>query len=235
MIKTPRDFTFKKLEDDLHYLLASDYTFLRCVDYLDVDQFGTDKKIIVRFDVDEEPKNLIKIIEICKRVNIKASFFFRIHSPTYNIFESHYYLIIKSLITDGHEVGLHSEILDFCHVTGESPSEAMKRDLLIFRQIFGLDAVGISSHGGGTPGINNLDFWQHHTATEFQALYEAYDKCCLDLFRNSLYVSDSEWIHWKTYSNGILSAKRFPRLREVFLNSPKLVYLLLHPETFYEV
>jgi len=232
LIGTIRPFTFAVLEDDLKFLLDSGYEFIRCVDYM-THNYKPGKKIVLRIDVDKEPRNLIAIIAVLARLNIKASFFFRIHAASYNIFSSHYYTIIRSMIKGGHEIGLHSEILDFCHVADEEPSKAMRKDISIFQEIFGLTAVGISSHGD-ISGINNLEFWGGTTATELGALYEAYDDNCLNLFKNSLYVSDSEWIHWKTYTKGVLNVERSKRLREVFLDNPELGYILFHPETFFK-
>ena len=72
----------------------------------------------------------------------------------------------------------------------------------------------------------------HTELEDFGLVYEAYDK---KLWNNSDYVSDSEWIRWKAYKNGKLSKgdKRTP-IEHIKENNPKILYLLTHPESWYE-
>ena len=70
---------------------------------------------------------------------------------------------------------------------------------------------------------------------KFGLLYEAYDtKKEFNLFQESFYISDSEYSRWKCYSKGKLQMNDHRDLSEHLRNNHKLIYLLLHPETYYE-
>ena len=87
---------------------------------------------------------------------------------------------------------------------------------------------------GGT-GLNNLDFWSDKKPSEFNLLYEAYDKSTdFGLFERSFYVSDSEWTRWKCYDHGVLREGDRRTPKEHLLEKHPLVYLLIHPDTYYD-
>ncbi len=84
-------------------------------------------------------------------------------------------------------------------------------------------------------GLNNLDFWKERTAGEFGLQYEAYDSGeHFGLFARSLYVSDSEWTRWKCYENGSLREGDRRSFGEHAASKPSLIYLLIHPDTYFD-
>ena len=93
---------------------------------------------------------------------------------------------------------------------------------------------GVASHGGMT-GLNNLDFWKSRTSEEFGLKYEAYDReGAFNLFSNSVYISDSEWIKWKCYNKGKLKLNDNRTPDKHFEEKHSIIYLLIHPETYYD-
>ena len=97
-----------------------------------------------------------------------------------------------------------------------------------------INIQGIASHGGLT-GYNNLDFWDNRSAKDYGLLYEAYNKSDdFNLFDNSFYLSDSEWTQWKCYSKGLLQTDDRRGLSEHIQDRHKLIYLLIHPDTYYD-
>jgi hypothetical protein len=80
----------------------------------------------------------------------------------------------------------------------------LKRDIKILNNMLEIDVKGVASHGGMT-GLNNLDFWKYQSATDFNLLYEAYEESeRFNLFKDSFYISDSEWTRYKCYDRGQL-------------------------------
>lgn len=208
----------------------SGFAFMRCRDY--IQRKGANGKIaVLRVDVDSYPHNLSRLGNVLYSLKIRATFFVRLHGP-YNLLSQNTFNLIQELIQQGHEIGLHSEILDFCEVTGEDPLSRMRRDIELLKLHFSLDALGVSSHGDFS-GVNNLDFWKKHSPDDVGALYEAYDESHLNLFRKSTYVSDSEWLNWKKYESGVLKAERFQSISNCISHDTQLLYILLHPETFF--
>jgi hypothetical protein len=103
------------------------------------------------------------------------------------------------------------------------------------QQYLDIEIEGVASHGGLT-GLNNLNFWENHTAKDFGIKYEAYDKSeSFGLFWNSLYVSDSEWLNWKYYLDGVKLEKMQNYFIDYASHNNKIIYLLIHPETFYRI
>lgn len=175
------------------------------------------------------------MVDIFNKLGIKGTFFLRLHAPEYNPFDFENYRIIKELLAAGHELGYHSEVIDQAAIWDEDAALCLKRDVDIINRMFGICIKGVASHGGMT-GLNNLDFWKERSPADFGLLYEAYDNGNLNLFRNSLYISDSEWTRWKCYNNGELVAgdRRSPagHIKDapppgLFAHSPR--YLLSQP------
>jgi len=155
-------------------------------------------------------------------------------SIIYNPFSFENYRIIKKLVDSGHELGYHSEIVDQSVIWDESAKECLIRDIDIINRMFNVQVVGVASHGGNT-GLNNLDFWQNHIPSEFDLLYEGYDKQPeYNLFQEAFYISDSEWTRWKCYNKGVLCVNDRRTFKEHLIDNHDLIHLLIHPDTYFD-
>ncbi|WP_419773870.1 hypothetical protein [Halarcobacter sp.] len=63
--------------------------------------------ILLRHDIDISPKLALEIAKIENNLGIKATYFFMIRSPFYNLFSRANNNIVKEIISLGHEIGLH--------------------------------------------------------------------------------------------------------------------------------
>lgn len=227
------EFTFKNLEKHYKTALDAGYKIITC------EEFALNNKIdnptiVNRVDIDLSVKKTERLIEIYKKLGIKASFFIRLHANEYNPFSFENYRIIKRLVTEGHEIGYHSEIIDQSVIWQEDPGECLIRDIKILETMFNTTIKGVASHGGLT-GLNNLDFWNDHDPERYNLLYEAYDDNHLKLFKNSFYISDSEWTQWKCYDRGIHVKDDRRSFGEHIKNGKhRLIYLLIHPDTYFD-
>ena len=228
-------FTFDYIKQQYQQVLNYGYKVIKCEEYIEWKKNNSNELILVnRVDIDLSVKKTERIIDIFNQLGIKATFFLRLHAPEYNPFSFENYRIIKKLIDTGHELGYHSEIVDQAAIWDEYPAECLKRDINVINTIFGISIKGIASHGGMT-GLNNLDFWKNHTAKEFGLLYEAYDKEPeFNLFDDSLYISDSEWVRWKCYKKGIYQEGDRRNIAEHAKEKHKLLHILIHPDTYYK-
>jgi len=226
-------FTFAYIEEQLATARRAGYEFIRCIDYVVEKRNIPTKCVVMRVDIDENVAKTDRLLTIFSLLNIKATFFVRLHGK-YNPLEFSNFLIIKRIVEDGHELGYHSEIVDESEIWSEEPSTCLKRDLKIMSAAFGVEIQGVASHGGRT-GLNNLDFWHDRSPKEFGLMYEAYDRePDFGLFHKSLYISDSEWTQWKSYLNGRLLVGDKRSLCEHLEIKQPLVYLLIHPETYFD-
>lgn len=227
-------FTFSNLESQYQKALELGYKFFTCCEYVEFKNKLPQLTIVNRVDIDLSVKKADRLREIFDRLGIKATFFVRLHAPEYNPFSFENYRILKSLRDSGHEIGYHSEIIDQAAIWDEDAADCLRRDIDVLSRMLDIEVKGVASHGGMT-GLNNLDFWKKNRASEFGLSYEAYDSTSqFDLFNKSLYISDSEWTQWKCYINGKLCKDDRRSFYEHLINKPSLVYLLIHPDTYFD-
>jgi hypothetical protein len=227
-------FTFDYIETEYSKAIDAGYTFLSCFDYVSHKHAIPSLSVVNRVDIDFSIKKAERLLEIFDRLKICATFFVRLHAPEYNPFSFENYRILKKIRDSGHEIGLHSEIIDQSEIWHEDPADCLRRDIEVLNSMLDLDIRGVASHGGKT-GLNNLDFWQVNKAQDFNLSYEAYENSPnFNLFHSSIYLSDSEWTQWKTYRNGQLENGNRQSLSEHLKNFPPLIYLLVHSDTWFD-
>ena len=234
-MSSPMNFTYAYLKQEWLKVLAADYQVITCAEYVDYKKKGLTHKVIVnRIDIDFSVQKTEFLIDIFNELGIKGSFFLRLHAPEYNPFSFENYRIIKKMVDSGHELAHHSEVIDQSAIWNEDPADCLMRDVKVMEHMFGVEIKGTASHGGLT-GLNNLDFWKNKRPADYGFLYEGYDKEPeFNLFQESLYVSDSEWTRWKSYSNGVLNEGDRRSLSDhVTIGEHQVVYSLIHPDTYY--
>jgi len=233
-MKNNFNFTFNNIKKQYQLAINKGYKIIRCIDYIDYKKNKSKEKIIVnRVDIDISVKKAAVLGSIFREFGIKASFFIRLHAPEYNPFSFENYRIIKELIQEGHEIGYHSEVVDQSVIWNENPEKNLKRDIDVINRILNIEIKGVTSHGGMTE-LNNLDFWKNRNPSDFGLLYEGYDKSPeFNLFNESFYISDSEWIRWKCYDKGKLRKGDFRSFGEHVKDDHPLIYLLIHSDTYF--
>ncbi len=224
-----RKFTFEYYETIFQEALKKEYQIITLKEFF-ANEYDNNKKILVnRIDVDIRIDRLKEFYKIFKKLTIKASIYVRLHAPNYNLLSIGNINIIKDLIALGCEIGLHTELKDLQGYCNVNATKALKQEIALLESIFDTKIYGTASHGDMT-FYNNLDFWKEHRAKEFNLLYEAYDE---KLWKNCLYVSDSEWTQWKAYKNGVLLENDRRDPIEHMQDEPKNLHILTHPESWY--
>lgn len=229
-------FTFKNIESQYQAALNANYSIITCEQFYHnkVADCVPPKTLVNRVDIDFSVKKAARIVDIFNHLNIKATFFLRLHAPEYNPFSFENYRIIKDLIESGHELGYHSEVIDQSVIWKEDAKNCLLRDIDVINKMFNIKIKGIASHDGMT-GLNNLDFWQDKKASDFGLLYEAYDAGpFFNLFNDSFYISDSEWVRWKCYRKGEKVSNDHRGLEKHVLDGHPLLYVLIHSDTYFD-
>lgn len=228
------NFTWDNIKKEYISFIKNGYQIITCEEYVKQKGKISQKTVVNRIDIDFSIKKVNNLLDIFDKLNIKGTFFVRLHAPEYNPFSFEGYKVLKRLLNSGNELGYHSEIIDQSIIWNENAEICLKRDLNILGNMFDYKVKGIASHGGYT-GYNNLDFWKDKTAKDFDLLYEAYDKEAeFNLFQESFYISDSEWTKWKCYNNGKLLENDSRSPAEHIKDNHPLIYLLIHPDTYYK-
>lgn len=230
-------FTYDNLKAQFETAINNGYHIITCKEYVKLKNNGLRENTIVnRIDIDFSVKKVEKMVDIFNELNIKGTFFVRLHAPEYNPFSFENYRILKKMVDTGHEIGYHSEIVDQAAIWNENAADCLQRDIAILESMLNIKVVGVASHGGMT-GLNNLDFWKQNKPKDFDLRYEGYDyEEEFNLFQEALYVSDSEWTQWKCYNKGkLVEGDRRNLAEHTRDKSHKLIYLLIHPDTYYNM
>lgn len=230
----PFPFTFAEIESQYREVRDLGYRFVTCADYARAGGAPGGPTVVNRVDIDFHMRRADRLADIFERLDIRASFFVRLHANEYNPLSFEGLRILKRIAAAGHEIGYHSEVVDAAAVWDEDPGVVLRRDLAILGAMIGRPVEGVASHGAMT-GLNNLDFWTDHRPRDFGLLYEAYDREPeFDLFHTSFYVSDSEWSRWKCYDRGQLVVGDRRSFAEHARSGHPLIYLLVHADTYYD-
>jgi len=226
-------FTWDNLKSEYEKIIQSGYEIITCEEYVKKKGTFNNKILVNRIDIDMSIKKVSNLLDIYDELNIKGSFFVRLHASEYNPFSFEGYRILKRLLNSGHELGYHSEIIDQSKIWDEDSRECLIRDLKVLGTMFNYKVKSVASHGGMT-GFNNLDFWKTNNPKDFDLLYEAYDEEPeYNLFNESFYISDSEWTKWKCYMNGKLVNDDTRSPSEHIKDEHKLIHLLIHSDTYF--
>lgn len=229
---TSSEFSWSTLEKICQLFNKCNWKTLSCIDYFHNQEIKK-KSIVIRIDVDRSIKKSYAMAKIFQKYKINATFFYRLHSPFYNILSFESMRILKEIEQMGFEIGLHCEPVDLYNAVKKEPKRLLENDIAIMNALLDKPICGVASHGDNS-GFNNLDFWNFYKPKDFGLLYEAYDEKEFNLFNRSIYVSDSPITRWKVYEKGVLVNNELTDINKFLLNYhyEEVCYLLLHPFIF---
>ncbi len=158
-----RDFTMAKYGELCRVLLGAGYTPVTVERYLAGGSGG--RTVILRHDVDRKPENALRMAELEHALGITATYYFR-HPHTF-IPE-----VIEQVLSLGHEVGYHYEVLAKAKGDYEEAIGLFARELEEFRSL--CDVRTICMHGSPLSRYDNRDLWKRYDFREFGIAGEAY-------------------------------------------------------------
>jgi len=210
----PCDFSYDHYKEILE-LAKRQYGIMTMLQY---SSSRPDKALVLRHDIDTNPRRALRMAQIEKKLDVRSTYFVRVHAEMYNPFGFKTYRQLREISRMGHEIGLHLENLDFSNITEEDPSSVLKREIQVLQTVLGTKVRGVAAHRGFS-GIDNSDFVRDIDLSEFDLEYEAQE-----LTRDCLFVSDSlrRWTH----TNGRCVCRT---LQE---DHPRIC-LLVHPQFWY--
>ena len=158
-----RDFTMAKYGELCRVLLGAGYTPATVYQYLTDPPGG--RTVVLRHDVDRKPENALRMAELEHALGITATYYFR-HPHTF-IPE-----VIEQVLSLGHEVGYHYEVLAKAKGNYEEAIALFFRELEEFRSL--CDVRTICMHGSPLSRYDNRDLWKRYDFGEFGIVGEAY-------------------------------------------------------------
>lgn len=172
------DFTLAKYKELLSALKDAGYKAQTFAEFLSRPSMG--KTAILRHDVDKKPLNSLRIAEIESEAGVKATYYFRTGSCSWN--EE----IVKEIARLGHEIGYHYENMDRCCGDAEKAYADFCKDLQMMRSVAEVSTACM--HGSPRSRHDNRSLWKTHSYKDLGIIGEPY----LDTdFSKVLYLSDT--------------------------------------------
>ena len=192
------DFTLANYERLVVLAVEKGYNFISYT-----DEFIENRKdMLWRHDVEFEPEVALKMAEIEHKYSVKATYFFQIHSPFYNIFDKHYTDVFHKIYALGHDVGLHFD----SHFYGINDEAQLNKYIELDRTYF--EAV---------MGVK-IKTYSFHNTTPFT------QSCLKPMYGGLINVYSSHFKEKYSYCGDSLGYWRFDRLEEV-LNDDNIQHL----------
>jgi hypothetical protein len=212
----------------LNNLIDSDYTFYTFEHF--ITEKPSEKKIIIlRHDVDQWPRNALKMAAIESNLGILSTYYFRIVKKSFNP------KVIKNIVSLGHEIGYHYEDLAIAKGNHNSAIQYFKKNLRILRELYPVKTICM--HGSPLSKWDNKLMWKKFNYKDFNLLGEPY----FDLnFDDILYLSDTgrKWnninanVRDKVYSSFNLSYNSTSDIIKAIQQKkfPQKVMINAHPQ-----
>lgn len=192
------DFTLANYERLVALAVEKGYNFISYT-----DEFIENRRdMLWRHDVEFEPDVALKMAEIEHKYSVKATYFFQIHSPFYNIFDKHYTDVFHKIYALGHDVGLHFD----SHFYGINDEAQLNKYIELDRTYF--EAV---------MGVK-IKTYSFHNTTPFT------QSCLKPMYGGLINVYSSHFKEKYSYCGDSLGYWRFDRLEEV-LNDDNIQHL----------
>jgi hypothetical protein len=185
------NFSYSHYQNTLQKYLDEKYQFIKMSEVL--KYLEKEKIFILRHDVDKSVKKALDLAKIEHQFGINATYYLRLHSNYYNPFGYIVQDIVKQIRSFGHEIGLHTEFLDFSEILGESAISTFEKEIAVFQTIFGEKPKTYSFHRTtGATDIETLKKFSEEIFDKF-GIIGSYDRRISENFK---YLSDSSGI-WR--------------------------------------
>jgi len=172
-------FTIKNYKRQLELAQKNNFVFVKFSDK-DLLQKGR-KELLWRHDVEFSPDIALKMAKIENELNIKATYFFQLHSEFYNLLEMHFSNILLEIQKLGHEIGLHFDAHYYKINREEDLNYFINLDKEYFEKIFKLELKTFSFHNTDKFILSCTDF-------NYGGLINVYSSYFKDMFN---YCADS--------------------------------------------
>lgn len=218
------DFTMEKYGELCRALLDAGYTPMTVHQYLTDGPDG--RTVVLRHDVDRRPENALRMAELEHALGIHATYYFR-HPYTF-LPE-----IIKQVLTLGHEVGYHYEVLSKANGDAKKAITLFTRELGAFRAL--CDVRTICMHGRPLSRYDNRDLWKTYDFRDYGIEGEAYLSMA---DKGLLYLTDTgrNWSRKHSVRDAMPGARAVPvettddLVEWIGSSGEEGLYLTVHPE-----
>jgi hypothetical protein len=116
------------------------------------EKHGDNKSIFLRHDIDFDVKYAYEMSRVEDKLNIKSTYFFLLHSKSYNLLESDNIALIKLMMSNGHHIGIHFDPTLYNDI-----EQGFNRERLLFENVFNIKIDCVSIHRPSEYFLNNKE------------------------------------------------------------------------------
>lgn len=189
------DFTYNAYVDLIKLLKEKDYKFTNYKDYKNIE-----RPVIFRHDIDNSLERALNIAKIENDNKIKSTFFVLLSTDFYNVFSKQSNIILREIISLGHEVGLHFDEKRYKINNEEDLLNYVEYEKNILDGVLDVDVETVSMHRPSK--------WILENDIQFKDIINSYSKKFLNEFK---YLSDSR-MHWREDVLEIIKSKECDKL-----------------------
>ncbi len=182
------EFKLENYSLTLGRALSMGYAFQTFSGYL---ERPAPKVILLRHDVDVSLEDALEMAELEYELQVCSTFFVRLHSGFYNLFDHENINRVKRLIGMGFEIGLHQELWKFTTEL-DFAVELLRHEKALVETVFGIKVKGLAIH---LPKLNPFKIspeFLEETGFKYRPGSEIFN-------RDAIFISDSNQ-QWKRYS-----------------------------------
>jgi len=136
--------------------------------------------VVLRHDVDRAPGNAVKMAKLENELNIRASYYYRVVSESYNEHS------ITEIVRMKHELGYHYEDLSLAKGNKIQALALFEKHLANFRNFYPVKTMCM--HGSPMSKYDNRNLWENYNYRDYGIIAEPY----FDLdFNKIFYLTDA--------------------------------------------
>lgn len=190
-------FTLAYYADMIKKAQDEGYKFVTLGEFWDLG-CPTELHFVLRHDLDMLPLSLKQMIDVERDLNVRSTTYFRICSNTYNPFGYNVLPQLLRMVSDGFEIGLHTNFVEFFELNSgllktKGAMGVLEAELVMARQFF--DISSMSTHRDHNYTHNSLPFVNDNwdTIKEKTGLrFHAYDN---KIMNNAVYINEGSAPH----------------------------------------
>lgn len=187
--KRENKFSLEYYERIVESALAREYRFMTMREFVvERPDVHEEKIAVLRHDLDDRPSRLPGIVDVERRLGVRSTIFVLMHTDRYSLFSYNVLSMLRSIDSEGFEVGLHTNFVEVAQIVGCDPDMILTIEAQTLKAYF--DVAGVACHRNIDFMYNSLPYLQENWPRLQEALgflYEAYDE---DLFSDLVFVNE---------------------------------------------
>lgn len=108
-------------------------------------QFAAEDKVLyLRHDIDADPDAAVRMARLEASLHVRSTYFFMTRSPVYNLFSRHVITAVRSILAEGHTLGIHFDAFGLSD--SHEINNCLDQEVEFMSSVFDVDIGSVSFH-----------------------------------------------------------------------------------------